>query len=268
MSRAALGWIVQGVFILFLLLPVFALLALSFTSGTDFIANPSLLPSQATFANYQAVLSSPAWGGAFGNAFLQSLLSAFVAVAVSLPAAYAFSRYRFFGDRHVFFWLLAARMAPLAVLLGPLAGLYAAIGFGQSPAAVALAHCIVNAPVAIWIVEGAMSRISIEIDETADIDGYSFPAFFFRIMLPQIWGAAGVAGFFCFMFSWTETLIAGAVSGETARAVTPRIMEGVMTQGSDWGVLAAAGALTILPGAALVWLVRNRLAGGIAMGRV
>jgi glycerol transport system permease protein len=36
----------------------------------------------------------------------------------------------------------------------------------------------------------------------------------------------------------------------------------------DWGVLAAAGVLTIVPGLAVVWFVRRHLVKGFALGRV
>ncbi|MFZ9151554.1 MAG: NAD(+) diphosphatase, partial [Burkholderiales bacterium] len=45
-------------------------------------------------------------------------------------------------------------------------------------------------------------------DETAYIDGYSFPAFFVKIFLPLIKSGIGVTAFFCFMFSWGELLLA------------------------------------------------------------
>ena len=45
-----------------------------------------------------------------------------------LPAAYAFSRYSFLGDKHVFFWLLTNRMTPPAVFLLPFFQLYTTVG--------------------------------------------------------------------------------------------------------------------------------------------
>ena len=107
-----------------------------------------------------------------------------ISLSVALPAAYAFSRYRFLGDKHLFFWLLTNRMAPPAVFLLPFFQLYSSIGLFDTHIAVALAHCLFNVPLAVWILEGFMSGVPKEIDETAYIDGYSFPKFFGKIFIP------------------------------------------------------------------------------------
>ena len=95
---------------------------------------------------------------------------------MALPAAYAFSRYRFLGDKHVFFWLLTNRMTPPAVFLLPFFQLYTTLGLMDTHIAVALAHLVFNVPLAVWILEGFMSGVPREIDETAYIDGYSASA--------------------------------------------------------------------------------------------
>ena len=99
-----------------------------------------------------------------------------ISVSFALPAAYAFSRYRFLGDKHLFFWLLTNRMAPPAVFALPFLQLYSSIGLFDTHIAVALAHCLFNIPLAVWILEGFMSGVPKEIDETAYLDGYSFRA--------------------------------------------------------------------------------------------
>ncbi len=116
-----------------------------------------------------------------------------ISVAVALPAAYAFSRYRFLGDKHLFFWLLTNRMAPPAVFALPFFQLYSAFGLIDTHIAVALAHCLFNVPLAVWILEGFMSGVPKEIDETAYIDGYSFPRFFVKIFMPLIASAASAS---------------------------------------------------------------------------
>ena len=191
-----------------------------------------------------------------------------MSVGVALPAAYAFSRYSFIGDKHLFFWLLTNRMTPPAVFLLPFFQLYSTVGLMDTHIAVALVHMLFNVPLAVWILEGFMSGIPREIDETAYIDGYSFPKFFLKVFLPLIKSGVGVTAFFCFMFSWVELLLARTLTSVDAKPITAIMTRTVSAGGMDWGVLAAAGVLTIVPGALVIWFVRNHIAKGFAMGRV
>jgi len=142
------------------------------------------------------------------NSISYVLMNTVISVSFALPAAYAFSRYRFMGDKHLFFWLLSNRMAPPAVFVLPFVELYSAMSLFDTTLAVALAHCLFNIPLAVWILEGFMSGVPREVDETAYIDGYSFPHFFVKIFMPLIAAGIGVTAFFCFMFSWVEMLLA------------------------------------------------------------
>jgi glycerol transport system permease protein len=191
-----------------------------------------------------------------------------ISLVVALPAAYAFSRFNFTGDKHLFFWLLTNRMAPPAVFLLPFFQLYSSVGLFDTHIAVALAHCLFNVPLAVWILEGFMSGIPKEIDETAYIDGYSFPRFFTTIFILLIRSGIGVTAFFCFMFSWVELLLARTLTSVEAKPIAATMTRTVSASGLDWGVLAAAGVLTIVPGALVIWFVRNYIAKGFAMGRV
>ena len=110
-------------------------------------------------------------------------INTILSVSVALPAAYAFSRFHFMGDKHLFFWLLTNRMAPAAVFALPFFQLYSSIGLFDTHIAVALAHTLFNIPLSVWILEGFMSSVPKQLDETAYIDGYSFWRFFIKIFI-------------------------------------------------------------------------------------
>jgi glycerol transport system permease protein len=214
------------------------------------------------------IFTDPSWYSGYINSIIYVALNTVISLAVALPAAYAFSRYRFLGDKHLFFWLLTNRMAPPAVFALPFFQLYSSFGLIDTHIAVALAHCLFNVPLAVWILEGFMSGVPKEIDETAYIDGYSFPRFFVRIFMPLIASGIGVAAFFCFMFSWVELLLARTLTTTDAKPISAIMTRTVSASGLDWGVLAAAGVLTIIPGALVIYFVRNYIAKGFALGRV
>jgi glycerol transport system permease protein len=259
-----------GIYFLFLALPIYWLVKMSF-QPTATILDPArfaLWPADPTLANFATILSDPAWYSGYINSFIYVTLNTIISLAVALPAAYAFSRYRFIGDKHMFFWLLTNRMAPPAVFLLPFFQLYQTLGLIDTHIAVALAHCLFNVPLAVWILEGFMSGVPREIDETAWLDGYSFPTFFLKIFLPLIRAGVGVTAFFCFMFSWVELLLARTLTTVDAKPIAATMTRTVSAAGMDWGLLAAAGVLTIIPGALVIWFVRNYIAKGFALGRV
>jgi glycerol transport system permease protein len=266
--RAMAPRLVLGLYILFLLVPIYWLVNMSFKTNLEIASGMTLWPQQPTLEHYRRIFTDSSWYSGYINSLTFVALNMAISLSVALPAAYAFSRYRFLGDKHLFFWLLSNRMAPPAVFALPFFQLYSAVGLFDTPWAVALAHCVFNIPLAVWILEGFMSGVPREIDEMAAIDGWSFPAFFIRVFMPMVAGGIGVAAFFCFMFSWVELLLARTLTTVNAKPIVATMTRTVSAAGMDWGLLAAAGVLTIIPGAIVIWFVRNHIARGFALGRV
>ena len=260
--------LVMTLYLVFLMLPIYWLLNMSFKTNAEILSTFSLWPRDLTFANYVTILTDPAWYTGYINSIIYVTLNTVISLAVALPAAYAFSRYHFMGDKHLFFWLLTNRMAPPAVFALPFFQLYSSVGLFDTHIAVALAHTLFNVPLAVWILEGFMRGVPKEIDETAYIDGYGFGRFFVKIFMPLIASGIGVAAFFCFMFSWVELLLSRTLTSVDAKPIAATMTRTVGASGVDWGVLAAAGVLTILPGALVIYFVRNFIAKGFALGRV
>ncbi len=262
------SWLIPTVYIVFLLVPIYWLLNMSFKSTNEILGSFTLWPRDFTLDNYVTILTQPVWYNGYIDSITYVLINTVLSVAVALPAAYAFSRYRFLGDKHLFFWLLTNRMAPPAVFALPFLQLYSAVGLFDTHIAVALAHTLFNVPLAVWILEGFMSGVPKELDETAYVDGYSFPRFFVRIFLPTIAAGIGVAAFFCFMFSWVELLLAKTLTSVEAKPIAAVMTRTASASGYELGLLAAAGTLTIIPGAFVIYFVRNYIAKGFALGRV
>ena len=260
--------VVMGLYLIFMLLPIYWLLNMSLKTNTEILNAFTLWPRDFTLDNYRTILTDPAWYLGYVNSLIYVVMNTIISLVVALPAAYAFSRYRFMGDKHLFFWLLTNRMAPPAVFALPFFQLYSSVGLFDTHIAVALAHCLFNVPLAVWILEGFMRGVPKEIDETAYIDGYSFGRFFTRIFMPLISSGIGVAAFFCFMFSWVELLLSRTLTTVDAKPIAAIMTRTQGAAGIDWGVLAAAGVLTIVPGALVIYFVRNYIAKGFALGRV
>ena len=261
-------WMVPTLYIILLMLPIYWLVNMSFKTTNEILGTFTLWPQNFTFDNYIKIFTDRTWYQGYINSLSYVFMNTAISVTAALPAAYAFSRYKFLGDKHLFFWLLTNRMAPPAVFALPFFQLYSASGLFDTHLAVALAHCLFNIPLAVWILEGFMSGVPRELDETAYVDGYSFWRFFIKIFLPSIAAGIGVAAFFCFMFSWVELLLAKTLTSVEAKPIAATMTRTASTAGYELGLLSAAGTLTIIPGAFVIYFVRNYIAKGFALGRV
>ena len=196
------------------------------------------------------------------------LMNIAICLVAAIPAAYAFSRYRFFGNRPLFFGLLAFRMMSPAILLIPIVQIILDLNLIDTYIAVALAHCFFNLPIAIWILEGFISSVPAELDELAHIDGYNLATYFRKILLPEIAPGIAVTAFFCFLFSWTEVILSNTLTTIDVKpigAIMSRVSN-VFT--ANVPILSAAGVLTLIPGILIVILVRCHLTRGFSLGRV
>ncbi len=257
-----------AIYTLFLMVPIYWLVLMSFKTNREIFSSLSWWPGNPTIENYQLILSEPGWYFGYVNAGIYVLMNVTISVFVAVPAAYAFSRYRFFGDRALFFLFLAFRMMAPAILLVPFVQIFSQFNLIDTYIAVALAHCFFNVPIAIWILEGFVSSVSREIDEMAMVDGYSLPRFFIRILVPQIAPGIAVTAFFCFMFSWVELLLANALTTVHAKPIGAVMSRAGGIFAANVSLLSAAGVLTLIPGVVLIVFMKKHLARGFSMGQV
>src|SRR5262249_13409180 len=94
------------VYLAILLLPIYWMLNMSLRDNNDIMSQMALYPSHPNLHNYVVIFTDPAWYWGYINSFAYVSINTVISVTVALPAAYAFSRYRFLGDKHLFFWLL------------------------------------------------------------------------------------------------------------------------------------------------------------------
>ena len=133
-------WLVPTIYIVFLMLPIYWLLNMSFKTTTEIINVYSLWPQDFTLINYKTIFTDSTWYMGYVNSITYTVFNTIISVSAALPAAYAFSRYKFLGDKHLFFWLLTNRMAPPAVFALPFFQFYSSVNLFDTHIAVSYTH--------------------------------------------------------------------------------------------------------------------------------
>jgi len=245
----------------FVLLPLLQTIIVSFVST---IPRAGIAEGHFSLVNYQNILHSAVLKEAILNSFIYVVLNVALCLGVGLPAAYAFARYGFVGDRQIFFLLLIFRITPTVVLSLPIFVLFSQIGLENNPVGIALVHCVFNIPISIWILESFISAIPREFDETAFLDGHSLPSFFVRHLIPAVAPGIGVTAFFCFIFSWVEVVLARILTTTGGKPITMAI-NALFGFRTDLGLVMAMTVVAIVPGVAMIYFVRNHLAKGFVI---
>ena len=269
MRNGTLPKIIFVVYLVVLMTPIYWLINMSLRTNTDIMSGLPLFPRHPTLEKYLAIFNDPTWVHAFAVSLSYVAINTVISVAVALPAAYAFNRYHFIGDKHLFFWLLTNLMAPAAVfahavLQSVLCGRAVRLDLGGRARALPVQRA------ARRVDSRGIRRRRAARDrrDGGDRRRIRFPSFFIRIFLPLIANGIGVTAFFCFMFSWVEQLLATTLTATHALPFAAVMTRAYSVSGMDWSLLAAAGVLTMVPGAFVIWFVRNHIAKGFALGRV
>ena len=210
------------------------------------------------------------WRAGIINSVIVSAISMAVALALSLPAAYVFTRLRFLADKHLFFWFLTNRMAPPVVFAIPYLMIWRGLKLWDTHGGLILAYMVFEVPITIWIISSFLAAIPKEIDEAAYIDGHTTFSLFRRIIIPLLKPAIGVAMFFAWLFAWTDMFFASVLTSVNAKTLPAQLLTalGRVGWGVEYGPAAAAGFVTLVPGLTLLYWVRRYILRGFVLGRL
>lgn len=220
-----------------------------------------------TLDNYRVTLSGE--GPAFfasRQSIMDSLTVAvgatMVTLLAALPSAYALSLLEIRNSRSFFLWVLFHRILPPIAVLVPLVFIYHQLGLRDTRAGVILAHAAVNLPMAMLLLKSFFDDIPREVGEAAMIDGATRVQSFIRVHVPLVRGGIAATAVLCFLFSWTEFLMALFLTN-TIRLL-PVQLSVVVTQ--TWGFTSALSTAAIVPCFIFILLVQRHLVRGLTMG--
>ena len=226
------------------------------------------LPVSPTLDHYRELIARTSFAGSLLNSLVVACGAAALGLGVSIPAAYAFSRFRFRGRRALMTGFLVINMVPVVLLIIPLFVLMRALGLLDTYLGVVLGHSTFAIPFATWMLTSYFDAIPRDLDDAASIDGATRLQAIRLVVLPLVLPGVLTAGIYVFITSWNEYLFAMMLSGQAVRTVTVALQLFIGEFTVQWGLLTAGGTLVALPVTVLFLLVQRRLVGGLTAGAV
>ena len=264
--------------IVFFLFPIFWILLMSFETNEQVLAIPPKLFIHPTLMNYVALLSGKLQTAAgalditfmrnLWNSVLLSVCSVALSLVLGVPAAYAFARFRFRGGEDIAFTLLSFRFAPPLLVLLPLSLYFQDIGLANTYIGLIWVYQLICLPLILWIVRGYFEDASPDVEYAYRVDGHSWWRAFTRIAIPLAGPGIAAAALLSFIFAWNNFVFALVLASADKQPVTVGALAFVTASGIQYGQIAAAIVLSILPTLALALYAQRWLVEGLSLGAV
>lgn len=257
-----------GFIVLVEILPFLWTILMSFKSRLDIFEIPPKLIFTPILENYQKTFVE----GPFTRYLINSLIidssSTVLAVLIGTLAAYAFSRFAIWGEKHLFFFILTTRMCPPIVVALPIFIIFSKLKLYDTHIGLILVHAIFNLALVVWLMRGFFDDIPREIDQAAMLDGYSDWEVFRKFLLPLVMPGIIVSAVFCLVFSWNEFLFALTLTQSIATTLPVGVPQLVTSRGTYWGQVAAVCVVITLPVLIFAIVFHKYLVRGLTFGAV
>jgi multiple sugar transport system permease protein len=274
------GWRWSGriflvILLIFTAMPMAWMLITSLKTGFAAMQYPpQWWPASPTLENYSRLLDPRNSIGQdflryFWNSLWVSTATTILAIIVAVPAAYAFSRFRFPGRTFLFFAVLLRNMFPAIVFLVPLFILMRLLGLVNTHGSLILTYLTFGLPLAIWLLKGFYDNIPIQLEQAARIDGATrFQAFFYIVMPLSTPGIIATA-IYSFIGAWNEYIYAYTFLTKHDQMTLPVGIQRFFSENAtDWPGLMAATFMMSVPVVVLFLVLQKYFVQALTEGAV
>jgi multiple sugar transport system permease protein len=235
---------------------------------------PQWWPTEPTLYSYMKLLDPNNSVGAdflryFWNSIFVSVTTTILSVVVAVPAAYAFSRFRFPGRTVLFFAVLLRNMFPAVIFLVPLFILMRWLGLVNTHASLILTYLTFGLPLAIWLLKGFYDNIPIQLEQAARIDGATRFQAFLLVVMPLSTPGIIATAIYSFILAWNEYIYAYTFLSRNDQLTLPVGLQRFFAENTtDWPGLMAASFLMSVPVVVLFLVLQRYFVRALTEGAV
>lgn len=255
------------------LFPVYWVVLSAFTPNSALFSRSfNFLPTHWSLANFRAGFSVVPAGSEAWHSVVLAVVPAGLSLLVALPASYAFGRLRFAGRGPLLALVVFGGFLPIVASIIPLFELFQTLHIIGTWWALFLVYTGFEVGFTTWILSIFVSRIPVELEEAARVDGASEASVRRRVITPLLRPALVSLFIVNFLWGWNQFLLPTVFS--TSNATAPLVVgitsaaENPQLHSVAWGAEAAFGLVVLVPAVVVVLIFQRKIAEGITAGAV
>ncbi|MFV0252982.1 MAG: carbohydrate ABC transporter permease [Beutenbergiaceae bacterium] len=259
-----------GVAVVFAAFPIFWMVNTSLTTDTElYQTGQRVWPHFERLAEVPAIMAEVPIYSWIGNSAIVASGTTFLSLILAVMAAYALSRFRFYGKGPASFLLFSTQMLPEALLVVPLFALFNGLGLLNELYGLILANTAFTMPVAVFILKSAIDKIPFELEESARIDGCPHFGQLTMIVMPLILPSLAAAAVINFFDGWNEFLFANTFISDASKwPASVGLASFVGQYSTPLSSVMAAAFLFTLPAVVFFLIVQRQIVSGLTAGAV
>jgi multiple sugar transport system permease protein len=257
------------IFTLFVILPILFMFTTSIKEPIEIRESGALLPTRGIFTiNWARAYVTEPLGTFLFNSTAVAVISTFLVLLIAVPTTYAMVRFKIGGNVLPSMILGGYVMPPIVVSI-PIFMMIRVLGLPNTKLGLIIVHMIINAPIAVWLLDSFIRSIPQELEEAAWIDGYSRFHTLLKVVIPLIKPGLIATGIICLILSWNEFLMALLLTYDPSAQTFPVGISRYQGQhGLQFGEMSAAALTGIIPIYILVFIFQRYVVAGLTRGGV
>lgn len=256
--------------LLFALFPVVWTALTSLKREQDVVTNDlQYIPRNPTLENYTTLMTRSGYANMFKNSGIVTVLTVAMCLLVGTFAAYSISRYRFKGRSGILTFYLVVRMFPVVLMLLPLYIMLRSLRLIDTLFGLALTYTTFLLPVSLLMLKGFFDAVPGDLEDAARIDGTTRLGALFRVVMPLARSGVAATAVLIAVSAWNEFLFALMLTNSEGSRTWPvglQLMVGEFQL--PWGLMAAAGMVSIIPIIIFFSFAQKALVRGLMVGAV
>lgn len=251
------------------LVPLLWMVLSSFKNDIDATAPTPKIIFSPVFDNYTRLFSGANNLATYlWHSVVVAVASAVLATAIGAVGGYGLAKTRMRGKRHLAFWIISTRMAPIAAVVLPLFLIFRYLHLIDTLPGLILAYLTFDLPFAFWLMSAFYAEVPDSIEESALVAGCTRWQAFRQVVLPLTTSGLVTTFVLCLVFAWNDYAFALVFSGPHSQTLPLAASQLVTQTGIDWGQLCAIGTIVVVPMMAAGLAVRRWLVTGLTLGAV
>ncbi len=249
--------------------PVVWLIYSSLKTDAEFALSPAALPTEIHFSNYIVAFKKANFGIFVFNSAFNSVVSLLLVLIISFIMGYILSRYRFIGRNFIYAMLMAALMIPVYALMVPIFIQEKRMGILNTRLSLIPVYVAMELPTSVFLIDGYLKSISVDLEDAASIDGASLPRIMFTIMMPICRPILSTIVILTFMHVWNEFPFAQVLlSDENIKTISIGLTYFTSQYTTSYTLLLSALTMATIPILIIYMLFYNKIMEGMMAGAI